>query len=246
MGTRRLIPEDISAFVFCPYLQQTHKQESRLDRLSLFEQCIVETIQKTEQDCLLQNSDITPRKLLRRWDNIWWPITAKNKIDFKYSQTISISASNIFSDYCKYDISGYMYPTIGIGIESTLDLGHHILFAQADILKVNLTIKNKNIVILNFCNTKSITNEIVVDQGIQSVICSFAKNILPDGTINYTNVYINKNTSKLDITTAVFRQNDIDKIYKNIKYIEEGIYKGINYMNKWNCKECNKCQKFRL
>lgn len=245
-----LNPEDFSSFAYCPYLKSKTQSTSSIEEMNTFERCVTKAIKETESNCLLSGGDIVPRKILRRWDNIWWPEVTKNNIDFEDAQKQSIKASKIFADYCKYDISGYMYPTAGVDIESQVSLGHHILRAKTDIIKVDLTIKNRNIVLVNFTNKRLSARDMALDIGIQSIIYAFCDkmNLVlgPKENISYTSISINSRNDNLSISTVVFRKENLKSIEKTMKHIEHGIYKGVDYMNRWNCEVCRKCQIFKL
>lgn len=240
-----LTPKDISAFVYCPYFKYTNKINGKFEiKFTLFEQCVINSIKLTEKHCLLHNSDISTRKILTRWDNIWWPSVSNNNINFKTAEEKSIKASMIFNDYCKYDISGYLYPTAGIDIESEINIGRSIIKTNADIIKVNLNLSQKNINLIGFGNTIKSTKEIILDPAIRTLLYSFSETGAK--TLVYTYIYIKEDKEKILVTSSVLRQDDIEEIKNTLTYIEKGISNKVRYMNLHNCKECKQCQNLKL
>lgn len=239
-----LTPKDIARFAYCPYLKYTNKKIKQVDyKFNLFEKCVISSIKAAEKSCLLKETDITPRKILSKWDSIWWPEAVKNKIPTKEIESYSFKASSLFVDYCKYDISGFLYPAIGIDIKSEVKVGQSILITTTDIVKINLNLPQKNMHIIGFGTIPLSIREVVLNPEIRAITYSLynANNM----DMAYTYICVREGHEKLLVTTSVLRQDEMKEIERSIKYTEEGIRRQIKTMNIWNCKECNQCQSLR-
>ena len=230
---------DIACFLYCPYIRKyKNAKEIVMPKPTLLQQAVGKAIRAAELNCMLKNSDLTPRKILRVWDKLWWPYVAENNIPMKDAKNVSVKASSIFSDYCKYDISDFTkYITIGSRILETKQLGNLTLESEIDVIKIDMTTK-KNINLIDF-SRKSLTNrEIVLDPEIRAKVYCFYQDKEED--IIYTHVSLNSK-DKLNISSVIFRPTDMEEIRKMILLAKTGIENNINYMNKWNCKECKQC-----
>lgn len=238
----RLTPRDISAFIYCPYFKYTSKKNKQIDsKLTIFEECVVQAIKNAEKHCLANSTDITPRKIISKWDNVWWPVIAEtNIIDFKQAQDLSVRASGIFVDYCKYDISGYLYPTAGVDIDSDILAGQSIIHTEADLVKVNLNIPSNNTHLVGFSNQVRSSRDVILDPAVRTLLYSFYSG--REKTIAYTHICVREKFDKVLVTSAVLRHDDMDEVRKMIEHAEKGIRTGVRYMNQWNCQECKQCK----
>ena len=233
---------DIARYLYCPLLPK------RLDYLiyskqSLFENNIGESIKKAEQNCLLKESEINPRKIMKAWDSVWWPNCAKNKISFKDAQKYTIKAGIYFTDYCKYDISDILYPTIAVDVNLQTRINQSILHTHIDLIKVDLTIKEKNILLIDFSKKDMSTSDTALDPGIASTAMSFYRG--SGEIIRYILVQIDDKNKKLFMTSSIFRPNQIENIRKMVFNVENNIRRGVSYGDRWKCKECKACPSFK-
>ena len=132
-----LTPLDIAAFHYCPYLFFNKKKESFFKKDSnLLEKNVIRAIKLAEESCVRVGSEVNPSKIIRKWDGFWWEEAISKELSISEADKYSIKAATIVSDYCKYDVSGYMYPVVGKDIyiqkEITKDI---ILHSSIDVLK---------------------------------------------------------------------------------------------------------------
>jgi len=239
----RITPADILYYSYCPYL--LHKDTGKtklLGDLDLFNKCLFESIIDTERKCLLTDSDVTPRKLLRSWDTIWWPAAVENEIPLKVVEEECVRASKFMSDYCNYEISGFMYPTVGVKITTQREIENCTLHSSVDMIKVDLNNREKNAVIIDFATRELSEREIAIDMYNIAKSYSFYSN--KGETITY--VHIKPKRDRFFISSAIFRPSQMKEIDKVIKHLAYGIYNNIRYMNRWNCKECGACKTFKF
>lgn len=237
----RLSPKDIAKYIYCPYLKYINKTNYILDNeFTIFEKCIIETIKQTESHCAIYNTRLYPRKFIKEWDKIWWPASAAKGINPKEAQKFSVKAAAIFTDYCKYDISSEQFPTVGINIPSEKLINNSILAAKADILKVNLGLKNKNIHLITFGNVSKTKLEIGLDPELRTLLyCFFSGEEI---TLTCSYIKISQKINKILVSSVVLRQDEMKDIENMIFHIKTGIRKQIKYQNIHNCKECQVCQ----
>jgi hypothetical protein len=203
---------------------------------------VIESIIETEKRCLLSDSEITPRKILRSWDKVWWPAAIENNIPPNEIKNKSLKASRIFTDYCKYDISGYMFPTVGTHITNQVGVGNSTLHSGVDIIKVNMNYTYRNINLVDFSMREMTEREIAIDTYIAAKAYSFYSH--KEETVTYTHIKPLKD--KLFMSSAIFRPDQMIQIEKMIKHVVSGIESNIRYMNRWNCKECKLCRNFKF
>jgi len=235
-------PLDISRYIYCPLLPKG-ADEVVYSKNSFFELCIGEAIIKTEQTCLIKGNDINSRKIMNSWDSIWWPACPGQNISFKEAQDKTIKASLFFLDYCKYDFIDYSCPTVATDINAEINVGQSILKAHVDIMKVDLRIKEKNIMLIDFKKKNMSTIDVAMDPGIGATALAFSRN--KNEIIQYVIVEINESNKKLFITQAIFRPEQLQNTYKMICSVEENIRKKINYGDRWKCQECKQCPSFK-
>lgn len=209
--------------------------------MDTFNECLVETIVETEKMCMLSDSDVTPRKLLRSWDKIWWPEAVSKEIPISKIKSESIRAARLLSDYCKYDLSGYMFPTVGIKIKNQRQIGNCTLHSGVDIVKVDLNNTDKNIVLVDFSMREMTEREIAIDMYNLAKVFSFYSN--RGETVTYT--HIRPSMHKFFMSSAIFRPDQMNQINTMMNHIVSGISKNIRYMNRWNCQECKSCKTFK-
>jgi len=236
-----LTPDDISNFLYCPLLPKG--TEVVYKKNTFFESCVGEAIKLAERNCLLKDSVLNNKKIITAWDNIWWPACPSQNIDFKTAQDLTVKASRYFLDYCKYDISDCLYPTIAVNVESQVNINSTILKTHIDMIKVDLSVSNKNMVLVDFSKKDMSSIDIALDPGIRSTVLSFSQG--KNETIQYMLIQPNSKTNKLVITSAIFRPKEIENIRKMVSYVEQGIRRNISYGNRWQCKECQKCKSFK-
>lgn len=234
-----LTPTDIARFIHCPYLFQT-KQKSDLfeNTLTLYEKCIVEAIKATESHCLINDRILTSKKIITRWDKIWWPTAAQAGMAPKEIENLSINAAQLFIDYCDYNIAHF--PTAGIDIPSEVLIGKSILKTKADLIKVDTAVPYKNIYILEFGNKPVRSKDIILDPAVRTLLYSFS--LGEEQAITYTYLSFNEKSNKFLVTSAVMRHNNLEEIKQMLRFIEYGIRTNVSYMNPWNCGECKICR----
>lgn len=239
-----ITPTDISKFAYCPF-GWNNKLSLPIEyrRFNIFQSSIVQSILEAEESCLLKESDINPRKILRKWDSLWWEKAGKNNISIKDAEKLSIDASLLFSDYCKYDITDYHYPTVGINIIREKYIESSIVKAKADLIKVNLAAKKRNFTIVSFGNKKISPEELYLNPYVWTIINTFS---LGNEDITYSYFGILDKQKTFYSTSIIFRVEEIKRINKYIKFFIGGIKKNIDYRNLTKCKECNQCQILNL
>lgn len=241
-----LTSEDIFKFNFCSYLYWHKKLPDNISpELTLFESKIIEAITLAEEHSILKNSDLNTRKILRKWDYIWWPAATKEKLSMKEADNLSLKAASIFNDYCKYDISEVFYPTVAANITLSKEISQKsILQDKINVIKTNLNSKKKSLVLLDFGNKDLSARQLTIDLRVHSKVYLFSDG--NEDEIIYTYVYIDSKRNKTKLTSVIFRAEDIKIIEKNIKYIEYGILNKIDFLNQWNCEICKQCHLFKL
>jgi hypothetical protein len=236
----RLTSKDFEVFSFCPYLWANKIKKIPLaEKFSPLEETVIQTIKKTELSCLLKDSEVTNRKLLRQWDNTWWPNAIKNKISLKEAQDISVRAAKIFTDYCKYEFTDLFHPTAGVDIEKEIQIGRSIVSNHIDLLKIDLNIKEKNLIIIEFGKETKTPKELALNLNLLSKIYSFYDS---HKVIKLIYMIIDSKKQKVKSKTILYRKEDFFRIKKTLNFIESGINKKVSYMNSYNCWRCNYCQ----
>jgi len=236
---------DIACFLYCPFIRTKPKaKEIVLSSLTPYEEKLREAIKQTERNCLFKNSEVTSQKIIRSWDKIWWPYTTEKEIDFKLAKTLSTKACYKFADYCKYEISDFAHSTVGINIQSTKQIGTSTIASEVDIVKVNLLDKKKNIILIDLGRKGLSSRDVALDIDIKTKAYCFYQN--KEENVIYINIDLNENKQKLNVTSAIFRPSDMDDIRKMITFAKIGIENNVEYMNRWNCKECGLCPRFKF
>jgi hypothetical protein len=207
--------------------------------LTPYEECIRETIIRTEELCLLRESEITPRKMIRVWDSLWWPLASSLGIDMTEAKELSIKASSKFSDYCKYDLSDIHYVTVAAKAIAQRPVNSSVLHVSTDILKVNVSSKTKNMVLVDFSRKNLTDLDLVIDPIIRSTAYGFYTG--NKETVTYISVDITRESSKLKVKVAFFRPEELEQIGKAVRLALQGIESKTRYANPWKCKECELC-----
>ena len=234
-----LTPDDIASYVFCPLSYK--KQVKISNKLTFLEKCIRQTFIAGEQAACLKDSIVTPKKFMQEWDKIWWPAVAANRdLKMKRAEELTVKASYKFTDYCKYDVSDWMYPTLGTSVENDIRIGDSILRVSNDVVKINLHKKNNNVVLVNF-NKGLMHKNTAFDPAIQARAYAMHKNA---DVIIHINVDISNKQDGVRLITSTFRKKDIDTIRKMLYYVEYGIRMKNFHANPYKCEECGECQVF--
>jgi hypothetical protein len=236
-----LTPLDIAAYMYCPYLLEAKDKalEVIAPPLSPYENCVRETIIRVEELCLLRGSEITARKMIRVWDSIWWPVVTSLGLDMKEAKEESIKASSILADYCRYDLSDISYPTVCTKPVSKRPLGSSVLHVQSDIMKVDVSARTKNMVLLDFSRRNLTDLDMAIDPMIRTTAWAFYTG--HNETVTYISVDVTGGSSKLKVKISFFRPDELEEIGKAVKLAEQGIRQNIKYVNPWKCRECDIC-----
>ena len=238
----QLTPTDIARFLYCPLLPKKSEYLVYKPR-TMFESCVGEAIKEAERTSLLNETEIGPRKITKAWDNTWWPACAAHSIPFKEAQERTIKAGPYFLDYCKYDISDFLHPTVAINVDAQTPVGQSILHTHIDLVKVDLTMSEKNMMLIDFTKKGMKTFDVGLDPGIAATALSFYRG--KGELIQYVVIEIDENIEKLFVTYSVFRPSDMENIKKMINYVENSIRRGVLYGDRWKCKECKACPSFK-
>lgn len=236
----RITSTDIAKFQYCPYgmiNNLTLPVEYR--KLNLFQLSVIKSILAAEKSCLIKDTPLNLRKILRKWDSIWWEDAAKNEIPIDKIQDLSVTASKIFNDYLKYEVTDFLYPTIAVNLIKEKEINKHTLIGKADLLKVNLSEKKKNFTIVSFGNKKISAEELFLNPYVWSTIYSMFFN--REENIRFVYFGLLENKDKFYSTSIYFRKEEIANLEKYIKYIISGIEKKIDFMNYTKCEECKQC-----
>ena len=241
-----LDPLDIACYIYCPILQQKGKKDKIATPLTFVEENIRLAFIEAERNACIKDSIVAPRKLLAAWEKIWWPaITQNKKISIKEAHNISLKASCKFADYCKYDISDWMFPTAGVQAESEVKIRGSVLHATADIVKVDLNKNNEiNTVLVNF-NRKGLSlRQAATDPAIKATAYAFYSG--RGEIITHISIDLDETKNNINVITSIFRPEAMEGIRKMLYYVEYGINAKLDYINSYMCKECKVCQDFIL
>lgn len=240
----KLTPKDIASFHYCPYMFFNKKKKSIFnDDLNLYEKSIIRAIKLSEESCILKGSEVNPQKIIRQWDKFWWEKAISVGLKLKEAEQYSIKAASVFMEYCKYDISGYMYPSVGKDILCQKEVdSRNTIYSSIDLLKVNLNIKETNSVLIKFGNMDIGHRELFSNLETQIIVNSFFDK---QELINFIYIKINEK-EKFKITSINIRREELLKINKTVKYLIYGIKEKVETINYWNCKECGQCRNFKF
>lgn len=238
-----ITPKDISTYISCPLMYYKNAQEKIYPPLTFYEENLRQAFIKGEEKALLKDTVVSVKRLVRAWDNVWWPNVMKYKIDMKEGKKKSLKATERFMDYCTYEITDYLYPTVGANIESQVNINGSILKASVDVMKVNLEDNKRNTVLVNFTNKELSVRDAAYDNMIKSIVYAFYSG--GGEQITHLNVNINENNRKIKINISNFQPKEIKQIERTIYHVHNGIRNNIKYMNPLLCKECKLCPQFK-
>lgn len=235
--------EDILAYSYCPMLLKKHRKDIVLPRLSLIEETLKEAFIDAEREACLKDSITDPRRILCAWEKIWWRKALENNIKLEDADKISLNISDRFSEYCRYNISDWTYPTVGVNINKNIQVNSAIVSVHADILKVNLEINDPNLVIINFSNRVLSPRLLSIDPYVLSTIYGFYSG--EEKQIMYISININE-SKKLSVTSSIYSNEEIKNTGIQFKNICTNIYNKNYYYNPFLCEGCKICQSPRV
>jgi hypothetical protein len=236
-----LDPLDIACYIYCPVLYKKRRSDKIVGKLTVVEENIRQAFIDAEQRACLKDSIVSPKRLLAEWDNLWWPAAASAGINMTEASKVSLKASSKFADYCKYDISDWMFPTAGVQAESETHINSSILRATTDIVKVDLN-GDRNTVLVNFNKRKLSIVEAAYDPAIKATAYAFYSG--RGEIITHIAIDIDEKKQNLKLTTSIFRPESMEEIRKMLYHVECGIRYSRYYPNPYACQECNICQNF--
>jgi hypothetical protein len=202
-----------------------------------------EAIIKAEEDAIYKNTIVSTRRLTLAWDKIWWPACMRHGIKMTEAEKFTLKAAKRFIDYCSYEMTDHLWPSIGTGIVSEMRVGRSILKSEANILKINLEDKKKNTVVVSLTNRDLTVRDAAFDNMIKSTILPFYSN--RNEQMIHINMDISESKDKIKTRISTYSPKDLNEIEKMVNYAEEGIRKEVRYMNSFSCKECKVCPEFK-
>jgi hypothetical protein len=207
-------------------------------QLTLFESCIRDSILLAESTSLIKNSFVNIGKLIRAWDKVWWPVVAKYSINNKEAEKKSLAAVRKFADYCKYDMTDDDHPTIAVDIPLELEINGTVVKTSLDLVKINRTEEN-SVQIIDFKRKGLSFVEVASDPGVltSAYVVYFQERL----RVKYTCVDLDEKKQKIHVSTAVFRDEDLQMARKLVRHTINGIKSNIFFKKPWLCKECNRC-----
>lgn len=236
----RLTPLDIASYVYCPLAYSRGRHDVIVRPLTFFEGCIRAALIEGERDAMFRNTSVTPRRLMRAWDKVWWPAVVRTGFSMSEAEELTLKATEILTSYAQYDLSGYAYPTAGVSVGIQTPVGRHIIQATTDALKINATTKDKNTVLVNFTTRDLDVYQAAFDPAIKTTAYLF---YMGNGeSVSYMNVYLDTAKKKIKITVSRFLPEAMEEIRKMLYHVEQGITSGAFYPNPYACKGCKGCQ----
>lgn len=235
-----LTPLDVAAYVYCPILYSQGRQDVIAKPLTFFEGCVRAALIEGEREAMFRNTSVTPRRLMKAWDKVWWPAVVKKGLSMSEADKLTLKATQILTSYTKYDLSGYSYPTAGVKVGAQTPLGRHTIQATADVLKINATVKEKNTVLVNFTTRNLDIYESAFDPAVKCT--SYLFYMGNKESVSHMNVYLDTKKNKIKITVSRFLPEDMEQIRKMLYHVELGIASSAFYPNPYGCKGCEGCQ----
>ncbi|MHA2069834.1 MAG: hypothetical protein ACXABY_36175 [Candidatus Thorarchaeota archaeon] len=219
----QLTPQDIASYLYCPL---AYKEGRTAKPLTFFEASVREAFIEGERSAVLKG-----------------PAAAGRGVKMKRAQELTLKAVTKFTDYCKYDISDYSYPTAGVQAGLSVPIGRHTLIATADLVKINLNLREKTTVLVNFTNIELDQRAAIFDPVAKATAYAFYRG--KGEAVTHIYVNINKDLEKLSMVTSTFYKKDMEGIRKMLYHVEQGISSGTFHPNPYLCKECNRCKIFK-
>jgi hypothetical protein len=192
---------------------------------------------------LLRDTIVSPKLLTRAWDKFWWSEAAKAGLSIQEAQKLTLRATETFVDYCKYNISDYLYPTAGVDIYRELHIGRHILSASVDVLKINLETKYPTTVLVNFTNREIDMLGLALDPEVRTIAYLFY--LGKEEIVSYINTNISRSNNKINLTTSTFYPEDMEEIRKMLYHVEQGIGSNAFHKNPYSCNRCKVCKSIK-
>lgn len=233
----RISPHDIACFLYCPILFSKGMRPWKT--LSVIEASLKKSFIEAERRVALKDSIVTARKLNTAWDSIWWPKAAELGLTSEQGNKVAIRAAIKLSDYCKYNITDWLYPTMGVEIDSQVKIGQCTLTARADLIKADLDSNRKTTILISFDNRDLTAREAVLDPIIRTTAYAFYRD--RGEIITHIHVNLRDGLEKLHVTTSIFGKSDMAQIQKVLYYVERGIYSKVQYANTALCEKCQAC-----
>jgi hypothetical protein len=232
----RLKPLDFFYYSYCPlFYDLKDKHQNINQKQTLLEQKLSESIIETEKRCLLKDSIVSPRKIFRMIDNLWWPAATENNIPAKEIEEKAIKASKLAADYCKYDFAEY--ENIATDIDISVNIGDSVLVNNYNIIKKDY---DGNVIILDLVRKNINQFNIFGDIGVAASCYIIAKNA--NQTTGYINILIDETKQNIETSIYWLKKSQLAETEKMLRFFEYGLRGNVRFPNKWNCKECKACK----
>lgn len=235
--------EDILAYSYCPILVKRNRKDIILPKSSNIDKCLIRAFISAEQEACLKDSIVTTRRLLAAWEKIWWPNVISSNIPIEEANNLSLKTSDKFSEYCRYDLSDWGYPTLGTNVENILQLESATISVHADVLKINLELGRPNLVIVNFSNRQLNNRLLSIDPYTLSTVYGFYSG--KEDYVTYINLFASIDRP-LAVTSCMYSKDDIERLDIWFKNISRNIHKKNYYYNPFLCKECKLCRDLQV
>jgi hypothetical protein len=240
----KVTPIDIACYSFCPRLFEKGARAKLFPETSLYVHYIKKSILLAEEDALIKERLVNLKRLTSSWDKTWWPYVASSKkTSIENAKKQTLKAIEVFMEYCKYEITDNLWPTIGVDIETETKIGNSVLVSKADLIKVSLNSKQKNTTIVSINNRKLSTRDAAFDNSIQALVYSFYSG--KGELMQHINISIDEKENKISTAFSLFYPEDMLRIEKALRHILSGIEKRSIFTNSFACKGCNLCPEFK-
>jgi hypothetical protein len=234
----RITPEDLLAFSRCPYLYTSGGAGKLVPPLTSVENMLRQSILAAEQRAINQESYVTSKKIGQIWESLWWPYAIKNNISVIDTEKTSVYISRKIIDYCKYDISGPGFETVGIEVKVDLNLNNCVIPVEIDMLKMPLFEDTDKIYLIDLTRKKVTKQQLANDIAIATKVYAFKSLKRP---IIYLSADLSETNEKITTNASFFDLPEIEKTGKILRYLADGIYNGIDYQCTWQCENCHLC-----
>lgn len=195
------------------------------ENTDFLDRCIVAAIKKAELSHLMSGTvyEIGNKRLLSAWNHIWTITQDKQKSSILNA---TLSATKVFKLYIGIDrINNPFKQIAAVDISSIKKVGQSEIIGSADILKVDIKKRERNLAIVDlshrYPNRKVALN---CPELLTNVYCCYSGH---DEIIEYNLLDINHNASKITVRTLYFYPEDMNSIYNMIKTAEIGIRLGV-------------------